>query len=171
MVLNNLQRLICHKTQIANQPIIQFVDGTLTSIVTPGQSGSGRNSNEWVLCSLQMSRTGASSSYFVSLQLRIPFLVGQSAYYNSCRLSGSTDRKKKRENFKFLTKELSFMVFRLIGIAFFFLEVPLGKWLSSQELDTATRVQILDEADCISHSTNTLGKGMNPIILPPAMGK
>ena len=32
------------------------------------------------------------------------------------------------------------------------------------------RVQILDEADCISHSTNTLGKGMNLIILPPAMG-
>ena len=25
--------------------------------------------------------------------------------------------------------------------------------------------------DCISHSTNTLGKGVNPIILPPAMGK
>ena len=25
--------------------------------------------------------------------------------------------------------------------------------------------------DCILHSTNTLGKGMNPIILPPAMGK
>ena len=24
---------------------------------------------------------------------------------------------------------------------------------------------------CISHSTNTLGKGMNPIILPPTMGK
>ena len=43
--------------------------------------------------------------------------------------------------------------------------------LSSQEMDTATRVQILDETDCISHSTNTLGKGMNLIILPPAMGK
>ena len=28
-----------------------------------------------------------------------------------------------------------------------------------------------DETDCISHSTNTLGKGMNPVILPPAMGK
>ena len=39
------------------------------------------------------------------------------------------------------------------------------------EMDSATRVQILDEADCISHSTNTLGKGMNPIILPPAMDK
>ena len=34
-----------------------------------------------------------------------------------------------------------------------------------------TRVQILDETDFISHNTNTLGKGMNPIILPPAMGK
>ena len=29
----------------------------------------------------------------------------------------------------------------------------------------------LDKTDCISHSTNTLGKGMNPIILPLAMGK
>ena len=29
----------------------------------------------------------------------------------------------------------------------------------------------LDKTDCISHSPNTLGKGMNPIILPPAMGK
>ena len=29
----------------------------------------------------------------------------------------------------------------------------------------------LDETDCTSYSTNTLGKGMNPIILPPAMGK
>ena len=38
-------------------------------------------------------------------------------------------------------------------------------------MDTATRVQIQDETDCISHSTNTFGKGMNPIILPPAMGK
>ena len=38
-------------------------------------------------------------------------------------------------------------------------------------VDTATRVQILDKADSISHSTNALGKGMNPIILPPAMGK
>ena len=30
---------------------------------------------------------------------------------------------------------------------------------------------ILDEIDCISHRTHTLGKGMNTIILPPAMGK
>ena len=51
------------------------------------------------------------------------------------------------------------------------LDVPVVDWLLSQEMDTATRVQILDETDCISHSTNTLGKGMNPIILPPAMGR
>ena len=49
--------------------------------------------------------------------------------------------------------------------------MPVVKWLSSLEMDTATRVQILDETDCISHSTNTLGKGVNPIIFPPAMGK
>ena len=30
---------------------------------------------------------------------------------------------------------------------------------------------ILDKTDCITHSTNTLGKGINPIILPPSMGK
>ena len=39
----------------------------------------------------------------------------------------------------------------------------------SLEMDTVTRVQILDKGVCISHSANTLG--MNPIILPPAMGK
>ena len=30
---------------------------------------------------------------------------------------------------------------------------------------------ILGETDCISHSTNTFGKDMNPIILFPVMGK
>ena len=30
---------------------------------------------------------------------------------------------------------------------------------------------IPDKADCISHSTNTLWKDMNPIILPPVVGK
>ena len=49
--------------------------------------------------------------------------------------------------------------------------MPVMQWLSSKEMDTATRVQILDETDCISHSTNTLEKGMNRIILPLAMGK
>ena len=34
-----------------------------------------------------------------------------------------------------------------------------------------TRDQILDESDCISRSTNTLGKGIIPNILPPAMRK
>ena len=38
-------------------------------------------------------------------------------------------------------------------------------------MDTVTRVQILNETDSISRSTNTIGKGMNPIILPTAMGK
>ena len=38
-------------------------------------------------------------------------------------------------------------------------------------MDTATRVQTPKETNCISHSSNILGKGMNPIILPPAKGK
>ena len=36
---------------------------------------------------------------------------------------------------------------------------------------TATQVQVLNEAACISHSANTLGKGMNPRILTPAIVK
>ena len=35
-------------------------------------------------------------------------------------------------------------------------------------MDTVTRVQILYETDFFLHSIYTLGKGMNPIILPPA---
>ena len=36
---------------------------------------------------------------------------------------------------------------------------------------TESRVQIPNETDCISHSTNTFGKGMNPISLPSAKDK
>ena len=52
-----------------------------------------------------------------------------------------------------------------------YLEVLVVQWLSLKEMDTATRVQILVKTDCISHSTNILGKSMNPIILPLAIGK
>ena len=38
-------------------------------------------------------------------------------------------------------------------------------------MDTVTRVQILDETDCIQHSSNTLRKSMDPIILPPTVGQ
>ena len=43
--------------------------------------------------------------------------------------------------------------------------------LSSLEMDTATPVQVLEEADLISRNTNTLGKGMDSIILRTTMGK
>ena len=59
----------------------------------------------------------------------------------------------------------------IMAVPVVFMEMPVVYWLSSQDIDSATRVQILDDTDCISHSTNTLGKGMNPIILPPVMGK
>ena len=38
------------------------------------------------------------------------------------------------------------------------------------EMDTATQVQILNEAVWISHRANNLGEGMHPSILYPAMG-
>ena len=34
-----------------------------------------------------------------------------------------------------------------------------------------TQVQILDETACISRSAKSIGKGMNPTILPPAKGQ
>ena len=44
-------------------------------------------------------------------------------------------------------------------------------WCNCYSRRKWTRVQTLDETDCILHCTNTLGKGMNLIILPPAVGK
>ena len=38
-------------------------------------------------------------------------------------------------------------------------------------MDSVTGVQIVNQAVCISHRTNTLGKGIYPTILLSAMGK
>ena len=38
-------------------------------------------------------------------------------------------------------------------------------------MNMMTPVQILDETGCLTHSANTLCKGMHPTILHPAMGK
>ena len=38
-------------------------------------------------------------------------------------------------------------------------------------MDTVTRVQILDEMIAFHVAQSPIGKGMNPIILHPAMGK
>ena len=38
-------------------------------------------------------------------------------------------------------------------------------------MDMTTQIQILQKNVCISHSTNTLGKGMNLNILHSAMGR
>ena len=69
--------------------------------------------------------------------------------------------------------------FHITGLVYFMCELQvyfiyvcrMVSWLSSQEVDRTKRVQILDEAVCISHSGDTLCKDVNPSILPPAMGK
>ena len=43
--------------------------------------------------------------------------------------------------------------------------------LWSLEMDTVTRVQILDEAVCIAQSVDTIEKGINSTILVQSMGK
>ena len=43
--------------------------------------------------------------------------------------------------------------------------------VSSKEIDTMNQLQISDVPVCISHSPNTLEKGTNPTILPPATSK
>ena len=45
------------------------------------------------------------------------------------------------------------------------------QWLSSWGMETANRVQFLDEAVSISHSANTLGNWINSIILPLAIDR
>ena len=44
-------------------------------------------------------------------------------------------------------------------------------WLPSKKTDTVVSVQILDVAICIFQYANTLRKGINSIILFPAVGK
>ena len=39
------------------------------------------------------------------------------------------------------------------------------------EMELATSVQIVDKVACVSLYAHTLGKGMNPFLFPPAMGK
>ena len=43
--------------------------------------------------------------------------------------------------------------------------------ITLQGMYTVTRVQIVNKAVFISHSTNTLGKYMHPTILPTTMNK
>ena len=50
-------------------------------------------------------------------------------------------------------------------------EVPVVKWFSSLEVNMVTRFQTLDETLCISHSSNTFVKGMNPIIPSSSYGQ
>ena len=50
-------------------------------------------------------------------------------------------------------------------------EVLVVSWLLSKEVDTENRVQIQDDAVCISNSADTLRKGMNSTIPPLAMSK
>ena len=74
--------------------------------------------------------------------------------------------------------ELKFVLFLLplfLMDEFLFVHIPFDwkcPWCNGYRRRNWTRRhEFKSWTDCISHSTNTLGKGMNPVILPPAMGK
>ena len=94
----------------------------------------------------------------------------------------SKNLKLKKENKSFIPEPIScfsdsYMRMNIMNVlcmwiswSYFWTYIT-GVMVSSKEMDTVTRVQIFDEADCISHSANTLWEGRNPIILLPAKGK
>ena len=49
-------------------------------------------------------------------------------------------------------------------------DVHAAQRLSPLEMKSATRVQVQDETVCVSLRGNSFGEGMNPSILPAAMG-
>ena len=69
--------------------------------------------------------------------------------------------------------EYSFVELRLWSLCNKIMEYARTRtqWFNGYSQSKWTRVQILNETVCISHSANILGKGMNPTILPPAIGK
>ena len=59
-------------------------------------------------------------------------------------------------------------IFSYLKISFYFsVHIEIIEALKSLEVNSATQVQILNEAACISSSINTREKSMNPTILPP----
>ncbi len=68
----------------------------------------------------------------------------------------SAVKKRDHRMFNRHQAEITVMQFRGHSLPVHHLEwqeVPVVQWLSSQDMDTATRVQILDLTDCISHLT------------------
>ena len=77
--------------------------------------------------------------------------------------AGVKNRETKKQ--KHFTVIVSFKEYLFLEVFIILL------WLSSLEMDTMNRVQILYEAVCISLCANTPGKEMNPIIVLFAMPK
>ena len=63
---------------------------------------------------------------------------------------------------------------KLLGITFnisFLAACPRGVMVKAMHCGIVVREFVLQSRYYVHFRTNTLGKGMNPLILPPAMGK
>ena len=66
-----------------------------------------------------------------------------------------------------LKKRQNIYPFTVTSLQLFWILVESVSW---KEMDPVTWIQILDDDVCILHSANTFQKGMNSIVLPPAVG-
>ena len=121
------------------------IDRALSGATTPSQSELGSDGNEGVLRIPQSSSTAGTppSDCLVS-------------YAGHSLGGGSYPSAEKQSVYSIAPADwaiTSMVVFEVL-------------WWPSEEMDTVTRVQILDKSVCISHIANTLGKDMNSINLP-----
>ena len=109
-----------------------------------------------VLCHTQNTRWGS--------------LIPQQRYYKSILQPQPT----KRVIFEQTPPYLS----RMLGSPYIYIYIYIYIYAcvcriidTMSKMNTVTRMQNLDKTVCISHSAKIIGKVMNQVILPPAMGK
>ena len=83
---------------------------------------------------------------------------------------GNLDHRAEKNKKKIVDgKEKQINEWSHVSVSLLVFQLSWCPWLLSYEMNPRSRVQILDEADYISHSTYTLGKDMYPTIFPPPL--
>ena len=164
--LNNEPQL-AHQKQQSVGSAFQFYK-TLTGTTTLGQSRPESNGiGEW-LHTPQITRTGTlpSDAIWCHTQNSHFFFLHKGCRLHILSLTDKDSQYKWEHAYITRVSEKSKSFCHLITRSIL---IP-----AISDFNSMCRINsefYLDKTDCIPHNTNTLGKGMNPIILPPAMGK
>ena len=131
---------------------IWYIDRSRLGATIPGQGRSGNDSNEGVLHIPQSSSiTGASPSDCLISYPRHTF--GDS--YSSAEM---------QSGYPVASADCATTFFKWMGC-------PRGVMVKAMNCGIVVREFVLQSRYYVHFRANTLGKGMNPLILPPAMGK